>query len=150
MDALLRDTLFGRFVNYISNDKYFSRPDSEWQNWEKYVQVKLPSVATSEEHAGEKTSAPVPERILDFSGPDDPAIPRNWSSGVKALVAMNVMFLNFGFYSASAIFTPSMEDIEKKFNGTTAEGTLGLSLFVIAYGIGPLIVSCHIPPFFPS
>ncbi|GKZ34126.1 GTPase-activating protein [Aspergillus brasiliensis] len=59
----------------------------------------------------------------------------------KTVVMIDVMLLNFSFYAASAIFTPSIPLIEKDFGATNAEGTLGLSLFVIAYGIGPLILS---------
>ncbi|KAI5306483.1 hypothetical protein KEM56_000661 [Ascosphaera pollenicola] len=132
MDALLRDTLFGRLVNCISNDRCFSHLDCEWQGWTTNTQAQLSFANSSED-------IPALEKIVELSGPDDPAIPRNWSSSIKALVALNVLFLNFSFYSASAIFTPSMEGIEKEFSGTTNEGTLGLSLFVIAYGIGPLI-----------
>lgn len=53
----------------------------------------------------------------------------------------NVMLLNFGFYAASVVFTPSIPLLEQTFGATPSEGTLGLSLFVIVYGIGPLIVS---------
>ncbi|KAJ5422004.1 hypothetical protein N7491_010449 [Penicillium cf. griseofulvum] len=78
---------------------------------------------------------------VEFSGDDDPDMPRNWSRLSKTLVMLDVMFLNFSFYAASAIFTPSIPGIEDQFGATTAEGTLGLSLFVIAYGIGPLFLS---------
>jgi DHA1 family multidrug resistance protein-like MFS transporter len=80
------------------------------------------------------------EFIVEFSGDDDPDMPRNWSRLSKTLVTLDIMLLNFSFYAASAIFTPSIPGIEEQFGATTAEGTLGLSLFVIAYGIGPLFV----------
>ena len=50
------------------------------------------------------------------------------------------MLLNFSFYAASALFTPNIPKFKEEFGATDAEETLGLSLFVIAYGIGPLIV----------
>ncbi|GAB1210459.1 hypothetical protein APSETT445_009252 [Aspergillus pseudonomiae] len=68
-------------------------------------------------------------------------MPRNWPTLAKTIVMVDVMLLNFSFYAASAIFTPSIPGIEEAFGATTAEGTLGLSLFVIAYGIGPLIIT---------
>ncbi|KJK64027.1 Major Facilitator Superfamily protein [Aspergillus parasiticus SU-1] len=57
------------------------------------------------------------------------------------VAGLDVLLLNFSFYAASALFTASISGIEEAFGATTAESTLGLSLFVIAYGIGPLIVS---------
>lgn len=53
---------------------------------------------------------------------------------------IGIMLLNFSFYAASALFTPSIPKLKEEFGATAAEGTLGLSLFVIAYGIGPLLV----------
>ena len=82
---------------------------------------------------------------FDFAGPDDLDIPRNWPTLMKAFVMTDVMLLNFSFYAASAIFTPSIPLIERDFGATTDQGTLALSLFVIAYGIGPLIVSQLFP-----
>ena len=38
----------------------------------------------------------------------------------------------------------AFQGIEEEFDATVTDGTLGLSLFVIAYGIGPLIVSIKI------
>lgn len=78
---------------------------------------------------------------VEFIGPDDPSMPRNWPTVTKVFVMADVMVLNFSFYAASVIFTPSIPLIERDFGATTSQGTLGLSLFVIVHGIGPLIVS---------
>jgi DHA1 family multidrug resistance protein-like MFS transporter len=123
LNILLRDSLFGRMLNYTSKGRFFSYNGSKTLKDED-----LPT--------------PDPQRriIVGFVGPDDPDIPRNWPTLARTVAGLNVMLLNFSFYAASAIFTPSIEGIEETFGATTAEGTLGLSLFVIAYGIGPLIV----------
>lgn len=78
--------------------------------------------------------------LVDFTGPDDPGIPRNWPALTKFVAMIGIMLLNFSFYAASALFTPSIPKLKEEFGATAAEGTLGLSLFVIAYGIGPLLV----------
>lgn len=135
MDVLLRESAFGRILNYLSNGNLFRAPDHAGSKSE---------VTTSESPS--PTSPDALDLILvDFSGPDDPDIPRNWPMLAKAVAMIDVMLLNFSFYAASAIFTPSIPLIEKDLGATTAEGTLGLSLFVIAYGIGPLIVRRHLP-----
>ncbi|KAL2128967.1 hypothetical protein VTI74DRAFT_8406 [Chaetomium olivicolor] len=119
MDVLLRESLFGRTLNWLTKDRAFPHP-----------QLSLP--------IGTENAACNP---FDFTGPDDPDIPRNWPSLAKSFVMADVMLLNFSFYAASAIFTPSIPLIEGEFGASASEGTLGLSLFVIAYGIGPLILS---------
>lgn len=81
--------------------------------------------------------------VVDFTEPNDPDMPRNWPALAKLVAMINIMLLNFSFYAASALFTPSIPKIREEFGATAAEGTLGLSLFVIAYGIGPLIVRIH-------
>jgi DHA1 family multidrug resistance protein-like MFS transporter len=78
--------------------------------------------------------------IVGFVGPDDPDIPRNWPTLARTVTGLNIMLLNFSFYVASAIFMLSILGIKEAFGASTTEGALGLSLFVVAYGIGPLIV----------
>ncbi|KGO75182.1 Major facilitator superfamily domain, general substrate transporter [Penicillium italicum] len=133
MNALIRESLFGRLLNFLTSNKVLPYPELEIPKFEM-----VSNSATS-------TTSVMPEPgnqfIVEFSGDDDPDMPRNWSRLSKTLVMLDVMFLNFSFYAASAIFTPSIPGIEDQFGATTAEGTLGLSLFVIAYGIGPLFLS---------
>lgn len=134
MEPLLRESLFGRCLNYFSHGTCFPYPGLDRQQWEN-------ASVDSNASGGLGVSASAEKGIFNFLGPQDCDNPRNWPRSVKAIVMLDVMLLNFSFYAASAIFTPSIPGIEKDFNATTAEGTLGLSLFVIAYGIGPLIVS---------
>ncbi|OGM45877.1 MFS transporter [Aspergillus bombycis] len=130
MDILLRESSFGRLLNFITNGRTLPHRDLD--------------IPKHEETTG-SSSATCPGAaryiLVDFNGPEDPDIPRNWPTLAKTVVMVDVMLLNFSFYAASAIFTPSIPGIEEAFGATTAEGTLGLSLFVIAYGIGPLILS---------
>ena len=142
MSILLHESSFGRMLNSLSNGQIFSCDD-----------YGPPGV---EEASGSSASIATPrapeqaqQKVVDWSGPDDPGIPRNWPPAIKNIVMIDIMLLNFSFYTASAVFTPSIPGIEKAFNATTTEGTLGLSLFVIAYGIGPLIVSKYQAPFSP-
>jgi hypothetical protein len=123
LNILVRDSLFGQLLNYASKGRFFSYNEPKTLKDED-----LPS--------------PDSQRwiIVGFVGPDDPDIPRNWPTLARTIAGLNVLLLNFSFYAASALFTPSILGIEEAFGATTAEGTLGLSLFVIAYGIGPLIV----------
>ncbi|KAG2019407.1 hypothetical protein GB937_004949 [Aspergillus fischeri] len=124
LNILLRDSLYGRLLNNVSKGRFFS-----YNVFQTLKDEDLPS------------QDPQRRIIVDFVGPDDSDIPHNWPTLARLVAGLNVMLLNFSFYAASAIFTPSISGIEEAFGATTAEGTLGLSLFVIAYGIGPLILS---------
>lgn len=132
MDTLIRDSLFGRLSNSLISNKLWPYPNLE--------ACKFETLSTSPTSTISVTPEPSQQFIVEFSGDDDPDMPRNWSLLSKTLVTLDIMLLNFSFYAASAIFTPSIPGIEEQFGATTAEGTLGLSLFVIAYGIGPLFV----------
>lgn len=133
MDVLLRESSFGRILNYVSNNQLFPPPI-----------LKAPK---SEWTASSSSSFTFPDAarqiVVDFTGFDDPDMPRNWPALAKFVAMIDIMLLNFSFYAASALFTPSIPKIKEEFGATAAEGTLGLSLFVIAYGIGPLIVRIH-------
>lgn len=77
MDVLLRESCFGRILNYASNDRFFASILEVYKNQE------------TEEHL---SSVNTPDVILvDFTGPDDAGIPRNWPLWVK-LVAMVELF----------------------------------------------------------
>lgn len=132
MDVLLRESLFGRLLNYTSHDRFFSPVLELPKNEGNEDQTTLSGVI-----------------LVDFTRPDDPDIPRNWPALTKFVTMIDIMLLNFSFYAASALFTPSIPKLKEDFDATAAEGTLGLSLFVVAYGIGPLVV-CILPPLQPS
>lgn len=79
--------------------------------------------------------------LVDWYGPDDPANPQNWSRGKKAWTVICIFLLTFTIYAGSAIYTPSIPGIMEEFNSSLVVATLGLSLYVAAYGLGPMIWS---------
>ncbi|GAC95985.1 cycloheximide resistance protein [Pseudozyma hubeiensis SY62] len=79
--------------------------------------------------------------IVGWYGDDDPENPRNWSSRKKAFVTFLIGLLTFGVYSGSAIYTPSIPGVMQEFHVNLTQATLGLSLFVLGYGIGPMALS---------
>lgn len=117
MDILLRESLFGRILNSVTNN----------------AALPYPQHVVDKSHETQTTTD---------SPEDGPHLsPRHWPAVTKGFATVGVMLLNFSFYAAAAIFTPSIPLIEQDLGASTSQGTLGLSLFVIAYGIGPLVVS---------
>jgi DHA1 family multidrug resistance protein-like MFS transporter len=79
--------------------------------------------------------------LVDWYYTDDKENPHNWSNRKRALIATIICLYTFVVYTTSAIYTSSTEGIMKEFGVDTLLATLGLSLYVLGYGMGPLIFS---------
>lgn len=79
--------------------------------------------------------------LVDWYSTDDPANPQNWSVGKKSWVGFVICLYTFVVYSGSAIYTSSIPQVIAIFHVTAVEASLPLALYVLAYGIGPLIFS---------
>lgn len=102
-----------------------------------------------EQHELEKTkSIPIVPRktkdgaiLVDWYYSDDPENPQNWSNLRRALVTTIICLYTFVVYMSSAIYTTSESGVMEEFHVGQTEAALGLSLFVLGYGTGPLIFS---------
>lgn len=77
--------------------------------------------------------------LVDWYTTDDPANPQNWSLGKKNLVSLIICLYTFTVYTGSAIYTPGVEGVMDEFGVSKINASLPLSLYVLAYGMGPLI-----------
>lgn len=78
---------------------------------------------------------------VTWKGPDDPENPKNWSR--KRKWAATVVVSSFTFISpvSSSMVAPAISAISKEFGiKNEVEQQLVLSVFVLAYAIGPLIL----------
>jgi MFS transporter, DHA1 family, multidrug resistance protein len=76
--------------------------------------------------------------LVDWYTTDDPENPQNWNSWKKAWVAFVIFMYTFSVYSASAIYTSAEPQIMAKFGIGQSKASLGLSMYVLGYGIGPM------------
>lgn len=67
--------------------------------------------------------------------------PMTWSLGKKCFVTFCICFLTFSIYIGSSIYSPGEQSLMKNFNDNLFQATLGLSLFVLGYSTGPMILS---------
>ncbi|KAJ4350693.1 GTPase-activating protein [Ascochyta clinopodiicola] len=81
------------------------------------------------------------QHVIDWFGPDDPQNPRNWSRGKRFFVTFEICFLTFSVYIGSAIYTPGLMGVMADFGVAQVPATLGLTLYVAGYGLGPIIWS---------
>ncbi|KAL5359761.1 major facilitator superfamily domain-containing protein [Aspergillus floccosus] len=85
-----------------------------------------------------KATAPI---VIDWSGPDDSENPQNWSTAKKWFVSWLIWLLTFAIYIGSAIYTPGIPGVCEQFGVSRVAATLGLTLFVFGYGLGPMVWS---------
>jgi len=89
----------------------------------------------------------VPERthdgliLVNFYTADDPENPQAWSQKKKAFASLQIYLYTLAVYMGSAIYTPSVEGVMEEFHVGTTAASLGLALYVLAYGLGPLLFS---------
>lgn len=86
-------------------------------------------------------AAAINQIIVDWDGPDDPENPYNWPLFWKVFFVLEISFLTISVYMASAIYAPSTKEIQSEWSVGRIKATLPLSLFVIGYGIGPMVFS---------
>ncbi|EIN09356.1 MFS general substrate transporter [Punctularia strigosozonata HHB-11173 SS5] len=88
-------------------------------------------------------------RTVDWYGPDDPECPMNWSFSKKCFVTFDICFITFSIYIGSAIYSPGIPYVAQDFGVSDVAATLGITMFVIGYGIGPMFLSplSEIPQF---
>lgn len=79
--------------------------------------------------------------LVEWNGEQDPEYPLNWSSSTKAFMIFQIMLLTCVTYMGSSIYTPGQEFIQKEFHVGHVTATLNMSLYVLGYGIGPIIFS---------
>jgi MFS transporter, DHA1 family, multidrug resistance protein len=65
----------------------------------------------------------------------------NWSKPKKFWVTFCICFLTFSVYIGSAIYTAGILDVTEKFGVSRVAATLGLTLFVLGYALGPMLWS---------
>ena len=79
--------------------------------------------------------------IVDWYGPDDPENPQNWGNVKKVWVTFEICFLTFSVYIGSAIYSAGIINVTEVFGVSRVAATLGLTLFVAGYGIGPMFLA---------
>lgn len=78
------------------------------------------------------------EYVVEFSGHDDPHHPQNWTMKKKAVIFTILVFNSLTATFASAVFSPAGTTVGMHFGVNQPTVTLGTSLFVLGYAIGPL------------
>ncbi|KAL7942043.1 MFS general substrate transporter [Trichoderma barbatum] len=77
--------------------------------------------------------------LVDWYTIDDPANPHNWSSLKRSYIVFVICLYTWVTYVAGSVFAFSEPGIVEHFGVSMEASELGLALYVLAYGVGPLI-----------
>ncbi|KAK6386925.1 hypothetical protein LTS17_000189 [Exophiala oligosperma] len=81
------------------------------------------------------------EIIVSWYEDSDPDDPHNWSPLKKGYVSFVILLYTFTVYIGTSMYTASIPDIVNMYHIPQVIGSLGLSLYVLGYGVAPLILS---------
>jgi MFS family permease len=77
--------------------------------------------------------------LVDFEGPDDPYHPLNWATHKKATTTMLYGLVTMTATWASSAYSAGTKQVAEEFHVGTQVATLGTTLFLFGFGIGPLL-----------
>lgn len=84
----------------------------------------------------------LPPRTLykvDFEGEDDPHLPYNWPLRRKVLVVVTYLLSDVLVSFMSSIYGPTVPMVEEEFHLGTTPASLGISLLVLGFAVGPVV-----------
>ncbi|KAK4624702.1 Caffeine resistance protein 5 [Fulvia fulva] len=140
-----RETFVGRMINIISRNRLLRAPTPELPQSDK-LGHQLSRQSSLNRSASRSSADEIAEKgagghLVDWSSTTDPDNPQNWPLWKKLYSTAVICILTFSIYVGSAIYTVGLEGITEQFQVGHGTATLGLSLFVFGYGIGPMILA---------
>ncbi|KAJ7364851.1 MFS polyamine transporter [Mycena albidolilacea] len=107
--------------------------DSERPSPSPTVDVDVPEVQNEK---GDQSDI-----VVDWTGPDDPLNPKNWSRNKKWAATLVVSAFTLISPVSSSMIAPASTQVAERF-GITNDVVIGLvtSIFILAYAIGPLFL----------
>ncbi|KAK2608551.1 hypothetical protein QQS21_002897 [Conoideocrella luteorostrata] len=77
--------------------------------------------------------------LVDFDGPDDPYHPLNWVTSKKVSTTLLYGLVTMSATWASSAYSAGTDEIAREFHVGTQVATLGTTLFLFGFGVGPLL-----------
>jgi DHA1 family multidrug resistance protein-like MFS transporter len=143
MGETLRDSPIGQLTRFLSKNRLLQYPEErvDFVLPESYIhnldsEKQDLAIDNSRSHPNLTADGHI---LVDWYGPKDPANPQNWSNGRQNFVCMIICLYTFVVYCGSAIYISSQQGLQEQFKVSTENSSLPLALYVLAYGMGPLI-----------
>ena len=84
---------------------------------------------------------PILTTAQDWTGPDDPENPMNWPLAQRIYHTTIPALFNFIVTFSSGVYAPGVDAIAKRFDVSATVSLLGLSLYVLGLGFGPILAA---------
>jgi Major Facilitator Superfamily len=108
---------------------------------EEKLEKNPPPDASGGNPPAQEPDAPKDPLLVTWEGPDDPANPKNWPMKRKWAAAFVVSSFTFISPVSSSMVAPALSVLSKDLGITTEfESAMVLSIFVLAYAVGPLFL----------
>lgn len=79
--------------------------------------------------------------LITWDGPDDPDNPMNWGTKKKWFITVILGLMTFVVTFASSVFSTATIVVAELYGVSEEVAVLGTSLFVLGFGVGPLVCS---------
>ncbi|KEF62540.1 uncharacterized protein A1O9_00513 [Exophiala aquamarina CBS 119918] len=158
----IRDTPAGQLLRALGFQASLPYPDEaadfETPRFDTITSDAVPEADLTLEKAPSKTSSIADDlppneasrRLSEHGGTDavivawyedDPENPRNWSSLKKKWTMLIIVLYTFVVYSGASIIAPTAEVVMARYSVSQDVASLGLSMYIAGYGIGPMFFS---------
>jgi hypothetical protein len=108
---------------------------------ENELEKNPPGDASGGEPPKTKPGEPKDPFLVTWDGPDDPANPKNWPNKRKWAAAFVVSSFTFISPVSSSMVAPALTKMSQELHiKTEFEAAMVLSIFVLAYAVGPLFL----------
>lgn len=159
---IFRDSPAGRILRFLSNNRiagyvednprsrlpasYDTRGRENRADRSTKAEMDAESIISSSrdtEAAHMPVSAELRDNItvITWYSESDPENPFNWSFGKKLWVGTILFVYTFAVYIGASLYTTSEPDIIQIFGQSNVVAALGLTLYILGYGIGPMLWS---------
>jgi Major Facilitator Superfamily len=126
-----------------SLDTSHGKTSGDWQQDLNSASTARGDLEKDAENAGSVPKGPLQQEedpnIVTFTGPDDPENPQNWSKGRRWFYTGILALMTWVVTFSSSVFSTGTRPVSAEFDVGTEVATLGTSLFVFGFGIGPMI-----------
>ncbi|KAK4503370.1 hypothetical protein PRZ48_004285 [Zasmidium cellare] len=133
MPGLFQDTLFGIICRGISRGRLFPYQD------DRDEALRSRYLEASERNEKDLEDGKIQDFILIEYLDNDADHPQNWSISKKCFVTFQICLLAFSIYIGSAIYSSGLESVTEDFHVSQTVAILGLTLYVVGYGCGPMV-----------
>ncbi|CCH45765.1 Benomyl/methotrexate resistance protein [Wickerhamomyces ciferrii] len=145
LGKLINKASSGKFLIHKEDEKDYVIPEKYLLNQDEYESNDKEEefIGTGSPNSTSTTTYDLDSKyiIVTWDGEDDPENPNNWPLPIRIYVSFITGVMSTFTYIASANYTPGMKQLQEEFKIDQTKATLPLSLFVIGYGIGPMIFS---------